>query len=147
MQEFLTFCSDGFSVLFPLLVAAGLAYWFNARLFSRQTEHNKKVRQQELFLDHVSKAEENIIKYWEHDASDSKLGQSVIKNIEFLYKLISAHGERFVSSDIRRKLETLILELHRVATGGTFQSSNEASPDTISKSLGITGEMKISLFD
>ena len=133
--------------LVSLLFAAGLAYWFNSRLFTRQAIHNKRVRQQEIFLDHISKTEVNIIKYWEHDASDSKMAQSVVQNIEFLFKLLSAHGEKFVCADIKMKLEGLILDLHRAATGGTFQSENKASPDKISKSLNITGEMKIYLFD
>lgn len=130
-----------------LCFAAGLAYWFNSRLFARQTAHNKKVRQQEIFLDHISKTEENIIKYWGCDASDSKLSQSVVKNIEFLYKLVSTHGEKFVRTETKTNLEGLILDLHRAATGGSFQSANKASPEKISKSLNITGEMKIFLFD
>jgi hypothetical protein len=147
MQGFLTICGKGFLLLFPVALATFLAYWFNLCLFNRQKTHNKKVRQQELFLNHVSKAEENIVKYWEQDASNQKLGQSVVKNIEFLFKLTSLHGDKILSDNTKCKLEDLILELHCVATGGSFQSGNKASPDTISKSLGITGEMKIFLFD
>ncbi len=146
-EEVVMICLKFVAVLFPVLVAAGLAYWFNFQILTRQTVHNKKVRQQGIFLDHISKTEENIIKYWEHDASDCKLGQSVIQNIEFLYKLISIHGEKFVCTDTKPKLEILIINLHRVATGETFQSANKASPDIISKSLSITGEIRIFLFD
>ncbi|VGO20248.1 hypothetical protein [Pontiella sulfatireligans] len=142
-----TACVKIVSSSVTLFIAAVLAYWFNLRIFVRQNTHNKRMRQQGLFLEHLNKAEENIIKYWENDASNSNLGQSVIQNIEFLYKLISSHGEKFISDDVRVQLEELILALHRVATGGSFQSANKASPDKISKSLSITGEMKIYLFD
>jgi len=143
MQGFLTICGN----ITLIFIAGILAYWFNSRLFFRQITHNKKTRQQELFLNHLSSTEKNIIKYWDCDESNFKLGLGVVKNIEFLYKLISLHGEKFVSFDTKEKITSLIIELHRVATGGTFQSENKASPDTISKSLGITSEIKIFLFD
>ena len=147
MPKFLIACCKMIYVIVPVALAAGLAYWFNLRLHIRQITHNKKERQQGLFLAHLTTAEDNIVKYWGNDASDNKLAQSVIKSIEFLFKLISSHGDKFSSADTKARLEDLIIELHRVATGGSFQSGNSASPDVISKSLGITGEMKIYLFD